>query len=60
VLVSASDPSELVTLEEVEKRYILRVLETMKGNKTAAARVLGIERKTLYRKLEAWGVKTNE
>lgn len=60
VLVSATDASELVSLEEVEKRYIVRVLETMKGNKTAAARVLGIERKTLYRKLEAWGVKTSE
>jgi two-component system response regulator HydG len=57
VVVAANDASELVTLEEVEKRYILRVLETLKGNKTAAARTLGIERKTLYRKLESWGVK---
>jgi DNA-binding protein Fis len=31
-----------------------------KTGSTAAARVLGIERKTLDRKLEAWGVKTNE
>ena len=57
VVVTADDVSELVTLEEVEKRYVLRVLETLKGNKTAAARTLGIERKTLYRKLESWGVK---
>ncbi len=56
VVVSANDPSELVTLEELEKRYILRVLEAQQGNKTAAARTLGIERKTLYRKLESWGV----
>ena len=60
LVVAADDVSELVTLEEVEKRYVLRVLETLKGNKTAAARTLGIERKTLYRKLESWGVKTAE
>jgi DNA-binding NtrC family response regulator len=42
-------------MEEVERRYILRVLEAVAGNKTAAARVLGIERKTLYRKLERYG-----
>jgi two-component system response regulator HydG len=56
VLVAADDPSELVTLEEVERRYILRALEAVGGNKTAAARVLGIERKTLYRKLEKMGL----
>jgi len=38
-------------MEEVERRYIFHVLEAVRGNKTAAARVLGIERKTLYRKL---------
>jgi two-component system response regulator HydG len=52
VVVASSDPSELVTLEELEVRYIARVLETVGGNKTLAARILGIERKTLYRKLE--------
>ncbi len=50
-----SDPPELVPLEEVERRYILRVMETLGGSRTQAARVLGIDRKTLYRKLEAWG-----
>ena len=56
VVVAGDDPSELVPMEEVEKRYILRVLEAVAGNKTAAARVLGFERKTLYRKLERFGV----
>ncbi len=55
VVVAGNDPAELVPLEEVERRYILRVLEAVAGNKTAAARVLGLERKTLYRKLERYG-----
>jgi two-component system response regulator HydG len=54
VVVAGDDPSELVPLEEVERRYILRVLEAVRGNKTAAAQVLGLDRKTLYRKLERY------
>jgi len=52
VVIAGADPTELVRLEQVERRYILHVLEAVGGNKTAAARILGIERKTLYRKLE--------
>ncbi len=55
VLVASDDPSELVTLAEVERRYVLRVLEAVGGNKSKAAETLGIGRKTLYRKLEEWG-----
>jgi two-component system response regulator HydG len=51
VLVASNDPSELVRLEEVERRYILHVLEAVGGNKTSAARILGVDRKTLYHKL---------
>ncbi|MDB4927672.1 MAG: acetoacetate metabolism regulatory protein AtoC [Myxococcaceae bacterium] len=54
VVVAADDPSELVPLEEVERRYILRVMEAVAGNKTAASQVLGIERATLYRKLDRY------
>jgi len=54
VLVDSDDPSELLTMEEVERRYILRVLEAAGGNKTIAARILGFDRKTLYRKLESY------
>jgi two-component system NtrC family response regulator len=43
-------------LEAVEKKHILKVLELHGGNKSAAARVLGISRKTLERKAQAWGV----
>lgn len=45
------DPSELVTLAELEARYIRRVLATVGGNKAAAARILGVDRTTLYRRL---------
>ncbi|MCW8140284.1 MAG: sigma-54-dependent Fis family transcriptional regulator [Planctomycetota bacterium] len=50
----ASDSSQLPTLEEVERRYVLRVLDTVGGNKKLASRVLGLDRRTLYRKLERW------
>jgi two-component system response regulator HydG len=57
VLVASDDPSELVPMEEVERRYIARVMEAVQGNKTAAARVLGYDRKRLYRKLEKLGIR---
>jgi two-component system NtrC family response regulator len=43
-----------VLLELVEKRHILKVLEMEQGNKSAAARRLGVSRKTLERKVQAW------
>jgi two-component system response regulator HydG len=55
IIVAGENPEELVPLEEVERRYILRVLEASGGNKRLAARVLGLDRKTLYRKLERYG-----
>jgi two-component system response regulator HydG len=54
VVVASDDPSELLSMEEVERRYVWRVLEAVGGNKAAAARILGFERKTLYRKIERW------
>lgn len=56
VLVAGDDPSELVPLEEVERRYIARVMEAVGANKTAAARILGIDRKRLYRMLDRLAV----
>lgn len=44
-----------VTLAEVERRYILRVLEKMGGHQIRTARVLGIDRRTLYRRLRQYG-----
>lgn len=39
------------TMEEVEFAYIEQVVEICKGNKTAAAKMLGFDRRTLYRKM---------
>ncbi|MEW8042388.1 MAG: sigma-54 dependent transcriptional regulator [Candidatus Thiodiazotropha endolucinida] len=50
------DPSKTMLLETIEKQHILKVLDLEGGNKSAAARVLGISRKTLERKTQAWGV----
>lgn len=49
-----SDES-LPTLEEVERRYICHVMTSVQGNKRAAAAILGIGRRTLYRRLEEMG-----
>ena len=55
VIVAGADPEELVTLDEVERRYIERVMESVGSNKVRAAQVLGIDRATLYRKLDRYG-----
>ena len=47
----------LLPLEELEQAYIRRILSKMGGNKYQAAQVLGIDRKTLYRKLGEMGEK---
>ncbi len=41
-------------LDEIEKRHILKVLDDADGNKSSAARILGISRKTLDRKTRSW------
>ncbi len=60
VIVAGDDPSELVTLEEVERRYILRVIESVGGNRTRAAEVLAVDRKTLYSKLKTYGWRPSD
>ena len=44
-------PEQFVTLAELEARYLRRVLDALEGNKSEAARILGIDRRTLYRRL---------
>ena len=55
VFIGGDDPAELVPMEEVERRYLLHVIRAVDGNKTLAARILGLDRKTLYRKLRQYG-----
>jgi two-component system, NtrC family, response regulator AtoC len=43
------DPHELLPLAEMERRHVLRVLEQVGGNKVQAAKILGINRATVYR-----------
>ncbi|MCG5055600.1 MAG: sigma-54 dependent transcriptional regulator [Myxococcales bacterium] len=43
-----------LTLDELERRYIEKVLEAEGGNKTRAAQRLGLDRRTLYRKLDEY------
>lgn len=49
---TSAEPSRLMTLDEVEKRHVLCVLESSGGSKSAAAKILGLDRSTLWRKLE--------
>ena len=56
-LVVGDEHSGFATLEDVERRYILRVVEACHWNKSKAARILGIGRKTLYRRLESFGIE---
>jgi DNA-binding NtrC family response regulator len=44
-----------VSLAELERRYILRILEKMGGHQIKTSRVLGIDRRTLYRRLRQYG-----
>jgi DNA-binding NtrC family response regulator len=55
-LKSTSDENgarlEVQSLEDMELSYIVRVLDAVGGNKASAARLLGVDRTTLYRKLQ--------
>lgn len=46
-------PDAMITMEEMERRYVRQVLASVGGNKTHAARILGIDRRSLYRRLES-------
>jgi DNA-binding NtrC family response regulator len=47
-----SAAEQRLTLRELEERYIDQILRLTGGNKVQAARILGIDRKTLYRRAE--------
>jgi DNA-binding NtrC family response regulator len=47
---------DLPALDELERRYLLYILEVAGGNRTRAAEILGIDRRTLYRMIERYGI----
>ena len=49
---------DTLTLEQLEVRYIARVIERKGGNLTQAARSLGISRSTIWRKIRKHGIPT--
>ena len=58
-MVTARRPlPDLPSLEEVRRDYVVRLVDACNGNRTEAARILGIDRKTLYRMLRRWSTAT--
>jgi DNA-binding NtrC family response regulator len=52
LLFAPDSPDNLLSLDEMNRRYISRVLELTGGNQTLAAEILQVDRKTIYRKLQ--------
>jgi DNA-binding NtrC family response regulator len=50
-------PGTLASLEEVEKRHVSAVLSHTSGNVSQSARILGIDRVTLYNKMRKYGIR---
>ncbi|HEY4014979.1 MAG TPA: sigma-54 dependent transcriptional regulator [Polyangiaceae bacterium] len=50
----AEQSNEILTLDELERRYILRALRIVGGNRSRAAELLGLDRRTLYRRIEKY------
>jgi DNA-binding NtrC family response regulator len=48
---------ELVTFQEMERRYLLQVLTATRGNKLQAARILNVDRKTIDRMVRTYGIQ---
>lgn len=56
-MASIDVPVELrISLDEIRRRHVVRVLDACGGNRSEAAKILGVDRKTLYRRLRRWGV----
>jgi DNA-binding NtrC family response regulator len=52
--------ADLPTLDELDRRYLVHVLEAAGGSRTRAAEILGIDRRTLYRMAERFGMPLSE
>jgi len=53
-------PAGKVSMEEVEKRHLLNILDSQNWNITVSAKILGIDRVTVYKKLKKYGIKRPE
>ena len=51
---------DLPSLDELERRYLIHVMQSVNGSRTRAAEVLGIDRRTLYRMAERFGINLKE
>lgn len=58
--LAGDNPTELMPMEEVEHRYIRHVMKVTHGNRSQTAQILGMDRKTLYRKLKQMGDITSD
>jgi len=59
-IVMAQALTRQLTLHDLEREYVAKVLESTNGNKTEAAKILGVDRTTLYRKLEEYKLKDEQ
>jgi DNA-binding NtrC family response regulator len=50
---------DLPPFDELERRYLIYVLDVAGGNRTRAAEILGIDRRTLYRMIERYKIDSN-
>jgi len=55
-LAEGAPPACTETLEDAEKKHVMEVLRLSGGNRTLAAERLGIQRRTIYKKLHRWGL----
>src|SRR5689334_858322 len=59
-VVLAQALTKQLTLRDLEREYVAKVLDATNGNKTEAAKILGVDRTTLYRKLEEYKLKDDQ
>ena len=55
-LKEGAPPVNTETLDDAEKKHVMEVLRLCGGNRTLAAERLGIQRRTIYKKLQRWGL----
>jgi DNA-binding NtrC family response regulator len=60
ISLAAAGQDQVLSIAEIEKQAILNTIQQMKGDKLMAARLLGIGKTTLYRKLKEYGIGNEE